>query len=232
MSARPIFITGTDTGVGKTFVTCAIAAALREARRDVGVMKPVASGCTRTEDGHFTSGDAEMLIAASVSGDPMDLVMPVAFEPALAPSAAARASGISFDRPKVMNAYNVLRHKHEILLVEGVGGLLVPLDGRYTVRDMISDMHADVLIVSRNALGTINHTALTVEAVRSAALDVLGVVLNTQAPVPDDISLDTNAEEIERLARVDVLAHVGHCADYREAACSLPRRLLDTLTND
>jgi len=232
MSVRSLFVTGTDTGVGKTFVTCAIAAALREGRRDVGVMKPIASGCTRGPDGHLSSEDADLLIEASVTGDPMDLVMPVAFEPPLAPSAAARESGISFDRHKVMAAYKTLAEKHEILLVEGVGGLLVPLDGRYTVRDLISDMHADVLVVSRDALGTINHTALTIESVRAAALEVVGVVLNAPSADPSDVSSATNAEEIERLARVAVLARVGPSADYREAARALPQRLIEAVLGE
>jgi dethiobiotin synthetase len=201
-----LFTTATDTGVGKTFVTCAIARALRAAGRDVGVMKPVATGCRRSDDGQLVSDDAGLLLAASGATDPMDLVTPVSFEPPLAPTAAARASGGAFDRDRILAAFGELKSHHEVLLVEGIGGLLVPLEGTYTVRDLAHDMAAPLVIVARNSLGAINHTALTVEAARSGGLDVRAVVLNRTPGLPSDASSDTNAAEIEALTGVPVAA--------------------------
>jgi dethiobiotin synthetase len=227
-----IFVTGTDTGVGKTFVACALAAALRAAGRDVGVMKPVASGCARAGDGRTICRDAELLVEAAGSRDAMDLVTPVAFEPPLAPAAAARALGLAVDRAKIIAAYRELAARHEILLVEGIGGLLVPLDGRYTVRDLAAEMEARLIVVARNALGTINHTALTVEAARAGSLELAGVVLNSvplAGGAGGDDSTTTNAREIELLCGVEVLASIGTCAGYRDAARAFDESIVGAL---
>jgi dethiobiotin synthetase len=215
--ARVLFVTATDTGVGKTFVACALARSLRARGRDVGVMKPVASGCVAEGGGGLECEDARLLVSASGTDDAPSLVTPVAFEPPLAPTAAARASGSSFDKRCVLDAFGRLRSGHEVLIVEGIGGLMVPLEGRYTVRDLARDMGAPVLIVARDALGTINHTALTVEAASRAGLEVRGIVLNMPPGLAQDLSTRTNAEEIEGLTGVRVVARLG-CVDSDEDA--------------
>ncbi len=233
--ARTLFVTGTDTGVGKTFVACALARHLRARGVDVGVMKPVASGCVR-EGESFRCEDAESLIAASGAADPPGLVTPVAFEAPLAPTAAARLSGRAFDREAVFRAFAELRSRHEVLLIEGIGGLLVPLtydpgrpDDRWTVRDMAGQMHAPLLVVSRDALGTINHTALTCESARAAGLEVRGIVLNRTPGTDADTSTGTNAEEIEALSGVKVVARFGPCGGWEEAARTLDAATVDRL---
>lgn len=202
-----IFITGTDTGVGKTYVACALAHALRQRGVDVGVMKPIATGCTPDASGRLVSEDALALSEAARSKDPMELINPEAFAPPLAPSVAARLSGRTLDIQRLMRAFRELRTRHQVLLVEGVGGLLVPISEHHTVRDLAQKLALPLLIVARNALGTINHTALTVEASRTAGLEVLGIVLNRHPGLlADDPSVETNAEEIERLSGARVLA--------------------------
>ena len=230
--AKTLFVTGTDTEVGKTFVTCAVARHLRARGVDVGVMKPVASGCVKEGDA-LHCRDADELLAASGADDPMALVLPVAFEPPLAPTAAANVSGAAFDRAKLLDAFEELRSRHEALLVEGIGGLLVPLvnseEGRWTVRDMAREMAAPLVIVARDALGTINHTALTCESARAAGLDVRGIVLNRTPSMEADASTETNAEEIEALSGVKVVARFGPCGGWEEAARTLDPATVDRL---
>ncbi len=180
-----LFITGTDTGVGKTLVTGALAWAFRSRGVDVGVMKPVATGCAR-RNGRLISEDAQLLLQAAGSADSSDLVCPYRFEPPVAPWVAWGLSPkgtvpISLDR--IEEAYRILAARHEILLVEGIGGLLVPLDARHTVADLARRLGLPVLIVGRAGLGTINHTLLTLEAARNAGLEVTGLVLN-DLPAP------------------------------------------------
>jgi len=216
--ANVLFVTATDTEAGKTFVACAVARALKGRGRDVGVMKPVASGCEPDETGERVPDDTRALIEASGAGDGAELVTPVVFAAPLAPTAAARAEGARLERDRIFDAYETLRARREFLIVEGIGGLLCPLDGRWTVRDLAKELDAPLAIVSRDALGTINHTALTVECARSGGLDVRGVVLNRLPGTPDDLSCETNAREIEDLTGARVVARLGPLADPDEAA--------------
>ncbi|MBI3323500.1 MAG: adenosylmethionine--8-amino-7-oxononanoate transaminase [Candidatus Omnitrophica bacterium] len=208
-----LFVTGTDTGVGKTVVTAALARALRRRGVDVGVMKPVATGCRR-RNGTLHSGDAERLLRASGASDSLDLVCPYRFEPPVAPLVALRqAQGerksvrgelveprtVSLDR--IEEAFRELARRHEVVLVEGIGGLLVPLSGRHTVADLARRLGLPVLIVARAGLGTINHTLLTLETARSDGLEVAGVVLNGFSGRPT-LAEKTNPAVIRRLGNV------------------------------
>lgn len=227
--AKALFVTGTDTGAGKTFVASALARALRLRGRDVGVMKPVASGCVLHDDGTLESADSRELLAASGATDPVELVTPVAFAPALAPTAAARESGATFDRARIFSAFAALRGRHDLLLVEGVGGLLCPLDGPWTVRDLARELGCPLVIVARDALGTVNHTALTVESARAAGLDVRGVVLDRAPGAEADPSCASNAREIEDLTGARVVVRFGPCASWDEAAKLVTDEVLTTL---
>ncbi len=225
--ANVLFVTATDTDVGKTFVACAVARALGARGRDVGVMKPVASGCECGDSGALVSGDTKALVKASGATDPPELVTPVAFAAPLAPTAAARAEGASFERGRIFEAFEKLRARHEFLIVEGIGGLMVPLEERWTVRDMAKELGAPVVIVSRDALGTINHTALTVECARAVGLDLCGIILNRLPDASADVSCETNAREIEELTGVRIIARLGPVEDSGAGRAEAARAFSD-----
>ena len=187
-----LFITGTDTGVGKTLVSCALARGLRGAGIDVGVMKPVETGV-----GPAGPEDARSLIRAAEVRDELELVCPVQYAMPAAPEASAAAaaataaaeeSGKSDVRgagrdasasiERILDAYATLSARHDLMLVEGAGGLLVPFDPKTTMADLADRLELHVLIVARASLGTINHTRLTLEACSTRCLDVLGVVVS------------------------------------------------------
>lgn len=178
---RGCFITGTDTGVGKTAVTAALAVALSRRGIDVGVMKPVETGCV---DG--PGSDAARLLAAAGAHDPPDLASPCRFPFPLAPLAAARRAGSAVDLDLIVQASDALAQRHAFLLVEGVGGLLVPLTPEADVRDLMRRLGLPVLLVGRAGLGGVNHALLTLEALRAARLTVHALLLNRPARPPAD----------------------------------------------
>jgi len=170
---RGVFITGTDTGVGKTFVACALARGLREAGVDVGVMKPVETGVP-------TEGpeDARALRAAAGVEDPIERICPLRFALPAAPEAAARAEGREASLEPIELAFRELATEHAFMLVEGAGGLLVPFAAGLSMADLARTLGLPLLIVARASLGTINHTLLTLEAAEARELEVLGVVVS------------------------------------------------------
>lgn len=180
-SARGLFITGTDTGVGKTLVASGLAAWCRLQGIEVGVMKPIATGERRR-----ISSDASLLAQAAAVSDPWPLINPVCYRDPLAPYVAAQRAHRPVRLAAVVRAFRELSQRHEVLIVEGIGGLLVPLSRRTTVVEMIRLLDLPLLIVARRRLGTLNHTLLTVEHARRAGLKVAGVVLNAADPPAAD----------------------------------------------
>ena len=200
MSGRGFFVTATDTGVGKTFVTAALATALRARGRDVAVFKPVQSGATAEDP----SGDAVLLGADCV----------YAFAAPLAPLVAARAEGRTIELEPILARARELVREHELLLVEGAGGLLVPLAEDLDLADLALALGLPLVIVARAGLGTVNHTLLTIEAARARGLELAGVVLNGRS----DESTAENAALIEAGSGVRVAARVPWLADPADAA--------------
>lgn len=209
MSSRGIFITGTDTGVGKTRVACAIASALYCQGIDAGVMKPAETGCA-SRRGVLLPADALALIAATRSTDPLDLVNPYRFPEPLAPAVAAKLAGRSISLNRILTAFRRLSRTHEFMVVEGAGGIMVPLTGRMTFLDLAAAMGLPVLIIARSGLGTINHTMLTVMALRTRDLLITGIVLNDSTGGRRDASSRTNAGVIERMTGLPVLGSIRH----------------------
>lgn len=211
MKVTGLFVTGTDTGVGKTVVSCAIAAWLRSQGVDVGVMKPVATGGARLDAGgrrRWLSDDARRLAEAAGVRDPWPMINPVCFGEPLAPCTAAARAGRSIELGKVDRAFSCLQQRHDMLIVEGVGGLLVPLTRRATVADLARRLGLPLLIVARPNLGTMNHTLLTIEAARRHGLAIAGVLFNASEPLPHDrmarIAIKTNPSLIGERAHVPV----------------------------
>ena len=171
--AGGVFITGTDTGVGKTVVGCALAEALRLDRVDVGVMKPVETGV-----GPQGPLDAISLVESARVDDALELVCPQRFALPAAPSIAASVEGRTVDVAAILAAYDVLAARHDRMLVEGAGGLLVPIASDYSMADLARELSLPLLIVTRASLGTVNHTLLTLEVAEHRGLRVAGVVIS------------------------------------------------------
>jgi len=207
-----LFITGTDTGVGKTYVAGLIARALAAGGRRVGVYKPAASGCTR-QGGTLVSDDAVALWNAAGRPGELERVCPQRFAAPLAPHLAARAEGKQLDAAVLRQGLEYWRERSEIVLVEGAGGLMSPLGEDCYVADLAEEFAFPLVVVSRNVLGTINQTLQTLIAAaawgRGEGLPVAGVVLNHSAPPPsDDVSLATNRAELAARCVPPILAEV------------------------
>lgn len=194
-----IFITGIDTGVGKTVITAALAWTLKRAGRDVAVIKPVQTGTEETG-----SMDIDFVQKVLDTKYEIDDVCPYRFPKPLAPLVASEIAGEKIDTGKIRKAYNKLKSVHDMVLVEGAGGLLVPILEDYLMSDLASDLDLSVVIVTHPRLGTLNHTLLTVQSARSRGLEVLGVVINNFPPDPG-IAERTNPGLITEMSGVPLL---------------------------
>ena len=205
--AGGVFVTGTDTGVGKTVATCALVRGLRARGIDAGAMKPIETGV-----GDAGPMDALALRAAAGGGDALDDVCPQRFALPAAPTAAARAEGRAVDLAAVDAAYRRLRMRHAWLAVEGAGGLLVPAADGVTMADLAARLGLPLLVVCRAALGTLNHTRLSLEAARRRGLEVIGVVIShADGPLSDADAV--NLEELRRDADAPWLGEIPPFAD-------------------
>lgn len=208
MKKRAYFITGTDTGVGKTFVAAGLASALRRCGIDVGVMKPVETGCP-VKRGVLTPEDALRLKRAAGSLDALDEINPYRFKSPLAPGIAARLDGLSIDFKKVRRCFEGLLERHDAMLVEGAGGLLAPLTDKETIADLAGYLKLQLIIVAASRLGAINQTLLTVECAKKKRVPVKGIILNHPGKKADT-SQRYNEGEIKRFSRLPVLGEVPH----------------------
>jgi dethiobiotin synthetase len=197
---RGLFVTATGTEIGKTVVASAIAATLAARGERVAVFKPAVTGLAE-RDGH--TPDHEMLRASARSRQRPADVAPYRFGPALSPHLAAQLAGVRIQPSRLVERAVVAAEGADTLIVEGVGGLAVPLTNSYLVRDFAADLGLPVLIVARPGLGTINHTLLTVEAARARGLHVLAVVLTGWPDEPTAIER-SNRETVAALAEVEV----------------------------
>jgi dethiobiotin synthetase len=213
---RGLFVTGTDTGVGKSVLAASVCAALAARGERVAAFKPVVTGLDDApgEFGH----DHELLAGAANSGQAPEDVAPYRFGPPLSPHLAAELAGERIEPARLLEAARA----HELLVCEGVGGLMVPITTGYLVRDLAIDLGLPVIVAARTGLGTINHTLLTVEAARTAGLRVAGVVMTPWPGEPAQIER-SNRETVERLSRVRVsgLPHTDR-ERLAETGASLP----------
>ena len=214
-----LFVTGTDTGVGKTYVAAIVARTLAAAGRRVGVYKPAASGCRREQD-RLVSDDAVALWEAAGRPGELDRVCPQRFEAPLAPHLAARAEGKRLDEDLLRTGLDYWRGRSEVIVVEGAGGLMSPLGENGYVADLAYDFGFPLVVVSRNVLGTINATLQTLitAAVFRQGLATAGVVLSHPTrPLAEDISLATNREELASRCVPPLLAEVAYGAGQLDA---------------
>jgi len=210
-----LFITGTDTEVGKTTISCAVLAAMRRQNPDgrIGVFKPFASGC-RKERGTLVADDAQALAHFADCRHPLDVVCPVRFKAPMSPAAAAQEVNQPIDWAEVHRAFAEVRHESDAIIIEGVGGVMVPLDPerpQLTVLDLAQAMRLPVLVVARSGLGTLNHTAMTTALLESRGLRIAGIVMNGYEPddavaMSDDPSRTSNRAWLEKLTGHRVVA--------------------------
>jgi dethiobiotin synthetase len=191
------FVTGTDTGVGKTHVTSVLARALVRSGSRVAAIKPAESGCIRGGDGELRAEDAETIAAAAGGWQRRDQQCLYRLSAALAPGVAAELEGLSLSLTGMTAFVREVAEEAEIALVEGAGGWLVPLAGRFMIADLAAGLGLPVVVVARGTLGTINHSLLTVQAVRARGLAVAAVVLSIR-PEEDLAAAELNRTEISR----------------------------------
>jgi dethiobiotin synthetase len=172
-------------------------------------MKPVASGCL-SDDGHVYLEDAERLRAAAGSNDDLSLICPVALPEPLSPHLAAERAQIEISRDAVFDAWRQLNAANDLVLVEGVGGLMVPITREWLVADLVQELDLPVVIVTRFGLGTINHTLLTVNECRRRGLSPVGLILSQIHPGAFGVAEETAAAELAALSRVPVLAQLPY----------------------
>lgn len=204
-----IFITGTDTGVGKTYVAAGIAHELKSRGLDVGVMKPAETGCGQ-RNGRLIPSDALRLMKAASVRDALADVNPYRFSKPLAPAAAAGLQGKRIDPGKILHAFRTLSRKHEFMIVEGAGGIMVPLTERYCYLDLAADLGLPVVIIARPGLGTINHTLLTIAALKERMLNISGVIINYAENRKPGLAERTSPAMIEKISGVRILGIVRH----------------------
>lgn len=215
---RGLFVTGTDTGVGKSVVTAAICAGLVARGRRVAAFKPVVTGIDEPP-GEWPP-DHELL--ASVTGQEPGAVSPRLFGPPVSPHLAAEMEGSALEPPELLAAARRAAAWADALVCEGVGGLMVPITPGYLVRDLALDLRMPIVVAARPGLGTINHSLLTLEAARAAGLEPLAVVMTPWPAEPTRLE-ESNRETVERLGGVPV-ATLPDCtpASLAQAAESLP----------
>lgn len=213
---KGIFITGTDTGIGKTVVSAGLALTLKHKDLDVGIMKPIQSG---------SRGDTEFLIKATGIKDEIELINPCYFKKPLAPLTASEIEGVQIDITAIKNAFEELCRRHDIVIVEGIGGLLVPLTENYFVSDLILELDIPVIVVSRPGLGTINHTLLTIKHAQESGIDIIGIIFNDTKRVVRQahhaLAEKTNPSVIERLSGVPILGTLPYVSSVSVSDCKL-----------
>ena len=213
-----IFVTGTDTDVGKTALTALLLTEWRRRGIDAVPMKPAQTGCAG--DGVPDLDYALSLSGASFPPDARALMAPYRFEPACSPHLAAERAGTRIEISVILSAAERLAERHDRLVVEGAGGLLVPLNRRETMLDLAKALRLPVVVVARPGLGTINHTLMTLEILRSAEARIAGVVFVASTPDEPGFIERDNVETIRKIGAVPIL---GTIPNDPELAQALPR---------
>lgn len=209
---RGIFVTGTGTGVGKTVVTAGLFRTLRRQGLDVVTMKPVQTGATR-EGKMWEAPDLQYHWHAAdyrPRDDDRALMAPYCYEPACSPHLAGRMAGIYPSIPRIRACAAELAMRHDGLLVEGAGGVMVPLDESRTNLDLMVALELPVLLVAHRGLGTINHTLMSLRVLREARLRIVGVVLNETEDVEADYIREDNPNAIATYGDAPILGNIGH----------------------
>jgi dethiobiotin synthetase len=233
MATNGIFVTGTDTGVGKTVVSAAFLTIIRDSGIDAVPMKPIQTGCER-RGGELSAPDLEFMLGAlrlNPDENERRLMCPYRFEAACSPHLAARKAGIAISLWDAAHCLHELAGRHATVVVEGAGGVLVPVGGRKMMIDLIAMLKMQTILVARSGVGTINHTMLSLGELKRAGVKVAGIILNsTEKPGPRYIEED-NRKTIESLSGVQVIGHLGYMPGIggKKSAQALIRRALHAM---
>src|SRR4030042_810384 len=214
MRAEGIFIIGTDTAVGKTLIAAGLVAALQDQGIDVGVMKPLESGAPSFKSSPIPR-DALYLKEIAGVHDDLDLINPYCFQAPLAPGVAAEQEGVEVDLQRIKGMYEKLKERHQFMVVEGAGGLLVPIAQGVLLPELIKLLDLPLLLVARSSLGTINHTLLSLYYCQQEGLEVKGVIMSKSIAEADP-SEASNAQVIAECSAVPFLGTFPYLRDYAE----------------
>ncbi len=204
------FISGTDTGVGKTLVTGSIARALVQSGKKVGVLKPCETGCRIQGDG-LVPADAVFLQDMSGCREDIDTVCPYKMQHPLAPWVAATLENVEISVARIASICREMLERYDVVLVEGAGGLMVPITENMLTLDVIKLLNLPLIIVARLSLGTINHTLLSVKQAQSSGIKVAGIILNQLLPDTSKAE-ETNPQVIKRFSEVRLLGQMPFIA--------------------
>jgi dethiobiotin synthetase len=224
--AKGFFVTGTDTGVGKTFIAAALIKAVSLLGLKACGMKPIETGCkknkvksqkSKVKNNVLIPSDGTFLKNISNVNESIDLITPIRFENPLAPLPASEIEGTAVDFEKIQKAYTDLSKKYDVIIIEGIGGLLVPITRDYFVLDLARDFGLPILIVSRPGLGTLNHTFLTVQNALKEGIHVAGIIINYSQPPERTLAENTNPGVIKRISPVPLIGISPYLKDFKSS---------------
>jgi dethiobiotin synthetase len=225
--AKGFFVTGTDTGVGKTIITAALIRAAHILGFRACGMKPIETGCktagsrqqavVSSKGKTLIPSDGMFLLDIAGTNESIDLITPIRFENPLAPMPASEIEGIPVDLTKIKNAYLDLTKKYDVIVIEGIGGLLVPINREYFVLDLARDFGLPLIVVSRPGLGAINHSMLTVNYALKEGLSVAGIIMNYTHTPEGDLAEKTNPEVIKQISPVPIIGTFPYLKDLESS---------------
>lgn len=223
-----LFITATDTGAGKTLIAGGIATVLRQQGLKVGVFKPIASGCR--DEGVLISDDTEFLAMCADADYSLSVITPVTYKIPAAPITCVQLEGREIDYEAIVTAYTYLCENTDVVIVEGIGGAMVPLDAENTVLDLAVEFNLPTVIVARPNLGTINHSLLTIAAVRNAGLPVAGLVISGYNAFEADIAEESSPDVICGFSNTNLLSIVPYDEESSVEDAKLGEGIIETLS--
>jgi dethiobiotin synthetase len=209
---KSLFITGTDTDVGKTYVTAGLAVTLRKMKVDVGIMKPFAAG--KAQKKGYKSEDVEILSKAAQICEPESLVNPQFFAMAASPYTASKSLKVKVKKASVISSFKKLSKLHQMTLVEGMGGIMTPILKNYYITDLIKEMKLPAVIVTRTKVGTVNHTIMTVKMCQKYKIPIKGIIINNFDS--DGYAVKSLKRDLQSLTGVPILGTIPYLEDLSD----------------
>ncbi len=228
--AKGVFVTGTDTGVGKTLISGGIAKILKDAGNRVGVFKPIASGCSHTNEG-LVNPDSEFLRYHSHCDHSLSTISPVGFVTPAAPIVCEEHENRLVDFNALANAYQQICDDSDVVVVEGIGGVRVPISEGVDVLEMAKWFDMPVVVVTRPDLGTINHTLMTVDLIRGAGLNLAGVIISGYDAMNATLAEETLPQVLMDFGGIEILTIIPKDEDSDVEACKLGELTVEALND-